>query len=150
MANTYTALFTHLIFSTKLRQPVLTGEIRPRLFEYIGGIARNIKCPLLAAGGFTDHVHLLIQQHATVSTSDALRDIKANSSRWIHTTYPRLTAFHWQDGGGAFSVSASGLDDLKAYIANQEEHHRAVSFQEEYLKFLKKYGVEYDLKYVFD
>lgn len=147
MPNVYSALYTHLVFSTKLREPVLRPEVRPRLFEYIGGICRNTRCSLVAAGGVEDHVHLLVRRHPSRSESDVLRDIKANSSRWLKSHVP---AFTWQDGGGAFSVGPQDQEAVRRYLADQEAHHRRTTFQDEYLKFLRMYAIEYDPKYVFE
>ena len=147
MPNTYSALYTHLVFSTKHREPVLRAELRPRVFEYLGGIARNTGCTLIDAGGVEDHVHLLIRRHPSKSESDAMRDLKANSSRWLKEFVP---AFGWQDGGGAFRVGPRHLDAVRRYFASQEEHHRTRTFREEFVAFLDRYGVEYDRKYVFD
>jgi REP element-mobilizing transposase RayT len=145
--NVYAALFTHLVFSTKHREPLLSPELRPRLFEYIGGICRNIECVLIAAGGVEDHVHLLVQRHPTKSESEILRIVKANSSRWLKQFAP---AFAWQKGGGAFSVGVNHLDSVRAYLAKQEEHHKSTSFQDEFLRFLKTAKVEFDPRYVME
>ena len=146
MPNTYSALYTHLVFSTKNREPNLSKSLRSKLFAYIGGICRNIHCSLVDAGGVEDHVHLLVRRHTSKCESDIMRDVKANSSRWIKEFIPD---FAWQDGGGAFSVGASDLDAVREYFAGQEEHHRTLSFKEEFVRFLKKYEVEYDPDYVF-
>ncbi len=145
MPNSFTALYTHFIFSTKGRQALLTASIRPELFAYIGGICRNEQCTLIDAGGVEDHVHLLVRRHATVAESNILRDIKANSSRWIKKHVPD---FAWQDGGGMFSAGPQSLEQVRSYLAGQEEHHRHKSFREEFIEFLDKYGIEYDPKYL--
>ena len=147
MPNTYSALYTHCVFSTKHREPVLRKDIRPDLFAYIGGICRNTKCVLVDAGGIEDHVHLLIRRHTTRCESDVMRDVKANSSSWMKEFVPN---FAWQDGGGVFSVGPVDVPVVRRYLQTQEEHHRAEGFKEEYLKFLNKYEIEYDLRYVFD
>ena len=147
MPNTYSALYTHLVFSTKHRTPNLRADIRPRLFEYMGGICRNIKCSLVGAGGVEDHVHLLVRRHTTVCEADLMRDVKANSSGWLKEFVP---GFGWQDGGGAFSVGPLDIAEVLHYLADQEEHHRKWDFKTEYVKFLEKYRIEYDPKYVFD
>ncbi len=150
MPSSYCALYSHVIFSTKHREPWLREALRPRLFAYIGGIIRAEKGVLLAAGGIEDHVHLLIRDHQTVAMSDLMRDVKANSSRWIHETFDDLPMFGWQDGFAAFSVSASNLDDLRGYLAKQVDHHRAVPFKDELLAFLRKHEIEFDERYVFE
>src|SRR5947207_3084243 len=124
MPQSFTCLHHHFIFSTKGRVPLLDSEIQSRLWEYFGGTLRSAKCTLLAAGGMPDHVHLLVGMNKELAVSECLRHIKANSSAWIHKTFPQLQSFAWQAGYGAFAVSYSGLDAIKNYIANQEEHHR--------------------------
>lgn len=147
MPNTYSALYTHLVFSTKHRTPMISNEIKPRLFQYMGGICRNISCALVDAGGVADHVHLLVRRHPSKCESDIMRDVKANSSKWMKQFVPD---FRWQDGGGAFSVGPQDLDSVRDYFSIQEEHHKSESFQDEYLKFLNKYDIEYDPRYVFE
>jgi putative transposase len=146
--NSYTCLHYHEIFSTKNRVPVLDPALRDRLHEYMGGIVRDAKGHLLAAGGTTDHMHFLISLHPQTALSDAMRVVKAGSSRWIHETFSALRAFAWQDGYGAFSVSFSNVGQVKDYIAGQEEHHRRVSFQEEFAEFLRRHEIPYDERYV--
>jgi REP element-mobilizing transposase RayT len=143
-------MHSHLIFSTKNRDPLLLPDFSPRLFEYIGGILRDQKCPLLAAGGMPDHVHLLVGIHQQKAVCDIVRDIKSNSSHWIHETFPNLMGFAWQAGYGAFSVSYSNIGQVKKYIADQAEHHRVRSFKEEFIAFLERHGMEYDERYIWD
>jgi len=140
----FTQLLTHLIWSTHQRNPWLRADIRPRLFAYTSGVCRNINTPLVIAGGVEDHVHLLIDLHPTVAVADAVRDIKANSSRFIHDTWSDLGAFKWQEGYSAFAVSYSARDDVYRYIENQPEHHRTRSFAEELREFYIKHGREWD------
>lgn len=149
MAHTFTNLLTHVIFSTKDRSPVITPDIKPRLLAYMGGIVRSIDGIALAIDGPTDHVHLLIKTPATVAMADVVRIVKANSSKWVHETFPR-SAFAWQTGYGAFSVSCSNVEAVSEYIAGQEEHHKTVSFQEEFVAFLRRHGVEYDERYIWE
>lgn len=148
MAHTYTDLLVHVIFSTKDRQPFLEAELRRDMHSYIGGIVREIKGKAVAVGGVADHVHILAWMPPTISTSDALRVIKTNSSAWIRERGHNQLA--WQSGYGAFSVSRSNLSAVADYIERQEEHHRKMTFREEYLLFLKRHGVSYDERYVFD
>jgi REP element-mobilizing transposase RayT len=140
----------HIIFSTKNRDPLLVPNFAPRLFEYIGGTLREQENPLVAAGGMPDHVHLLVSLNKQTAVADAVRDIKSNSSRWIHDTFPKMRGFAWQAGYGAFAVSYSNISRVKKYIAEQAEHHRVRSFQEEFLAYLKRHGMEYDERYVWD
>ncbi|MBX2992412.1 MAG: IS200/IS605 family transposase [Bacteroidetes bacterium] len=150
MAHTYVQLLTHIVFSTKHRQPVMTSDLRERLFPYIGGIFRELEGSALLINGVADHVHVLAFLPAKRALSDIMRDVKANSSGWVHKQFPQQKNFAWQTGYGAFSVSKSNLEVVKNYIANQEEHHRRKTFQEEYVGLLKKHGIEYDERYIWD
>ena len=150
MPQSYVSLNLHLIFSTKNRLPQINADLQARLFEYIGGICRAEQSPLLAAGGTPDHVHLLASLGKTLALADFLRLVKTNSSKWVRETIPSHGDFAWQAGYGAFSVSQSGLDQVKRYIANQAEHHRVRTFQEEFLEFLKRLDVPYDERYLWD
>ena len=148
MPNSYTCLRYHVIFSTKNRVPQIRPSIRDRLHEYVGGIVRDEKGRLIAAGGTPDHVHLLISTHPQTALSDLLRQVKASSSRWIHETLADLRDFGWQNGYGAFTVSHSNIGQVAKYIAEQEAHHRQVSFQEEFIEFLRRHDVAYDERYI--
>jgi putative transposase len=150
MPQSFSSLHSHIIFSTKHRERWIDPEMKPRLFAYLGGIVKDKGCVLSAAGGMPDHVHLLVSLSREVSVADLLRVVKANSSRWIHETYPQMGAFAWQEGYGVFSVSYSNIDNVKNYLANQEEHHRHRTFQEEFTAFLEKHHIPYDECYVFD
>jgi REP element-mobilizing transposase RayT len=150
MPQSYVCLPIHVVFSTKNRAPSIQLEWEARLYEYIGGILREEKCALLAAGGMPDHVHLLVSWSKERSIADVLRVVKTNSSRWIHEAIPGQTDFSWQSGYGAFAVSQSNIDTVLRYIANQKEHHRKMSFQEEFVALLKKHGIDYDERYVWN
>ncbi len=150
MPSSYTCLRYHLIWSTKHREPLLTDEVRDRLFAYIGGILRNHNGVLLAAGGMPDHVHLLADISKQQAVADAACIIKSTSSAWIHETFADLRGFAWQTGYGAFTVSYSGVPAVKQYLAHQAEHHRVRSFQEEFLEFLQRHEVEYDERYLWE
>lgn len=151
MPQSFAALAHHFIFSTKDREPLLAWEIQPRLFDYMGGILGSTGCVLEAAGGMPDHVHLLVSMDREHSVAEVLRTVKAGSSRWIHEEFSgRLSAFAWQAGYGAFSVSHSHRERVKAYLANQAEHHRRMTFQEEYVLFLKRHGIAFDARYLWD
>jgi len=147
MSHTYTNLLTHIIFSTKNREPLITAALRDDLLAYMGGIIRELGGALRAANARPDHVHLLCSLPPTMATSDALRVVKTNSSRWVHRDR-QLADFDWQAGYGAFSVSHSVAAAVMRYIDNQEKHHRRVTFQEEFLSFLKKNGIAYDERYI--
>jgi putative transposase len=144
MPQSFACLHYHLIFSTKKRVPLLTPELQPRLFDYIGGILRAENGFLVVAGGASDHVHLLATLSRSTSVSKALRIIKAKSSRWIHETCADKPHFAWQSGYGAFAVSYSNLDSVRQYIARQAEHHKVKSFQDEFIEFLKRHKIEFD------
>jgi putative transposase len=148
MAHSFTNLLTHIIFSTKDRVPLIDAELKPHLLSYMGGIIRELHGTALTINGTADHIHLLIGLPPTLSISDAMRILKTNSSRWVHEKWRAHSAFGWQAGYGAFSVSQSNVLAVSEYIAHQEEHHRKVSFQEEFLTFMKKHGIEYDERYV--
>ena len=150
MPQSYVACYMHMIFSTKDRTPLLTADLSPRLYEYIGGTLRGHGAALLAAGGVADHLHLSVSLGKELSVSAALRVIKSNSSKWVHDTFDDQPHFAWQNGYGAFSVSQSNLDDVHRYIENQTEHHRKRTFQEEFLAFLKRYNVPYDERHIWD
>jgi putative transposase len=150
MANTYTALHYHIVFSTKGRRPWIRQEIEQRIWEYLGGIARANDLKPIKIGGIEDHIHVLLGTPPTIAVSKIVQLIKGGSSGWIHETFPELRDFAWQDGYGAFTVSKSALPDVTTYIANQREHHGTRTFEEEYLAMLVLNGVEYDKKYVLD
>ncbi len=150
MPQSFASLYCHIIFSTKNREPLIVGELATRIYEYIGGICRESGNVLLAAGGMPDHVHLLISLGKQTTVSDFVRTIKANSSGWIHRTFANQGGFAWQSGYGAFSVSLSNIEAVKLYIANQAEHHRTKSFQEEFIEFLKRHGLAYDERYLWE
>ena len=149
MANTYISLYVHCVFSTKNREPLLAVEWRPRLWAYFGGIAAENGFRILEAGGMADHVHLLASLPAPLAMSKALQLLKGGSSKWINDSFfAGSRSFAWQEGYGGFGVGVSQIDATRAYIRNQEEHHRATSFQEEYRAFLTRHGIEIDERYV--
>jgi len=150
MAQTLVSLMVHVIFSTKSREPLITPEIESELFAYIGGILKNHESRLLDAGGTADHVHLLVSQSKNLSLSSLMKDVKKGSSSWIKTKGRSFQNFHWQDGYGGFSIGKSDIPNLKKYIANQREHHRKRSFQEELIQFLDEYGIAYDQRYLWN
>ena len=139
-----------MVFSTKNRVPLIDRKVAPRLYAYVGGIADNLGAKVVAAGGTADHVHLLVSLGKTTSTAGAVRTIKSNSSGWVHKTYAKMRDFAWQTGYGAFAVSYSNLDQVKRYIADQEEHHRVRTFREEFLALLERHNIQYDERYMWD
>jgi REP element-mobilizing transposase RayT len=148
MAATLVQLYVHFIFSTKEREPLLPACFDEELYAYVGGVIKTEGGIPIAVNGTADHIHILATLPKTVSVADYVRTIKANSSRWLKTKEGISNAFAWQNGYGAFSVSESMKDRVVNYIANQKEHHRNVSFQEEFLQFLKRHNVPYDERYV--
>ena len=147
MSSTHLSLHYHVVFSTKERHPLIDPEWRERLHAYLGGITRDLGGVPECVGGVADHVHLLIGLKATHRLCDVIRDIKVSSSKWVHETQA-LREFGWQDGYGAFTVSDSRREAVKHYIRNQEVHHQAQLFEDEYVTFLQKAGVEFDERYL--
>jgi REP element-mobilizing transposase RayT len=150
MPHSLTHILIHAIFSIKGREPLIDRELRPRLWAYVVGIVRESGGGSIAIGGTADHIHLLVSIPPTMPVADIMRLVKTNSSRWVHEEFPTRKSFAWQTGYAAFSVSASNVERVKRYIADQEEHHRKVTFQEEYVAFLKRHGVAYDERYLWD
>jgi REP element-mobilizing transposase RayT len=148
MAGTHTQLYYHIIFSTKHRAQLIYPELLPRLHEYLGGIIHGEGGTALEIGGTADHVHLLARCRPDVALSELLRRVKRNSSEWLHKTVPSAVGFAWQEGYAAFTVSASGVDSVRRYIASQAEHHHTQTFQEEFVAFLQRHGVQYDPRYI--
>ena len=150
MAHTFTNLLTHVIFSSKNRLPHIDAELKAPLLAYLGGIVRELYGTALTINGTADQVHLLVRLPPTISLADAMRVLKTNSSRWVHEKWPSHSVFAWQTGYGAFSVSQSNIAGLLRYIAEQEQHHRKVSFQEEFLAYLRRHGIDYDERYIWE
>lgn len=150
MSGTHTNLLFHIVYSTKYRRNLITPDISERLFEYTGGIIREQKGILLAIGGMPDHIHILAKLSPTIAVSDVLRIIKTNSSKWFNDTFKRETKFHWQTGFGAFSVSKSDEPIVANYIRTQREHHRKMTFRDEYLLILQRHEIDFEEKYLFE
>jgi putative transposase len=148
MAQTLVRVLVHLIFSTKDRANVILPGVESELHTYLAGIANNLDSPCLAVNGTPDHVHMLVSQSKNLALAKLVEEVKKGSSKWIKTKGAALKRFHWQDGYAAFSVSQSKVKAVEAYIAEQKEHHRRKSFQEELIQFLRKHGVEYDERYI--
>jgi putative transposase len=142
--------YFHCVFSTKARRRIMTPELRERLWPFLGGIARQNEMKALEIGGVEDHVHILLSLPSTLAISKAVQLIKGGSSKWVHESFPEHRLFSWQEKYGAFSVSVSQLDTIVEYIRDQEPHHRAMTFQEEFLALLKKHRIEYDERYLWD
>lgn len=146
MSHTYFQNVMHVVFSTKERRKMIPAEMKERLWSYTAGICKRQKVFVHAVGGMEDHIHLLLQFHATIAISEAIKKIKANSSGWMSDETGK---FGWQEGYGAFSVSKSNIAAVIRYIQNQEKHHRKMTFEQEFVALLEKHGIEYDPKYVF-
>lgn len=148
MAGTYTQLFYHIVFSTKNRQPFIAAEIETDLHKYIAGIFRNLDAVCVEINGMPDHLHILALLPPKIAVSDALRDAKANSSRWVHDNQRDLADFAWQDGFAAFTVSKSQVESVRQYVREQKTHHCTSDFKSELIALLDKHGVEYDERYL--
>jgi len=150
MPQSLACVLVHIVFSTKNRIRWIAPDVEAELHAYIGGICKNAGSPALSVGGTEDHVHILSSLGRTRSLSELLQEIKTGSSKWIKTKGSDYTGFHWQDGYAAFSIGRSGEEAVRRYIAGQKEHHRRVSFQDELRGILRRYGVEYDERYIWD
>ena len=150
MPQSLARLPVHLVFSTKNRASVLHDAVRPSLHAYMATVLQNIECPALLINSVADHVHILFELARTVSVSAAVEEVKKSSSRWIKTQGAEFAGFSWQAGYGAFAVSESNVDVVRDYVANQREHHRKKSFQEEYRVFLERHRLAFDERYVWD
>lgn len=150
MPQSLSSILIHLIFSTKNRESILTPEIDAELYPYLASIFKAMKSPALIIDGTSDHLHTLFSLSRVITIADLVEEVKTSSSKWIKTKGRNFRNFHWQSGYGAFSIGQSQLPAVKRYIKRQKEHHRRVTFQDEYRKFLKAYEVEYDERYVWD
>jgi len=144
-------ILVHTVFSTKDRRPFLRNRaLRDELHGYIGGILTNLDCQPIIVGGVEDHVRLLSTLSRTCQAAEMVKEVKRGSSLWIKTKDPGLKQFSWQSGYGIFSIGFSQLAAVRSYIARQEEHHRQVSFQDEFRLLLSKYNIDFDERYVWD
>jgi putative transposase len=146
MGHSYTSTLVHCVFSTKDRASTIPSELQEKLWAYLYGIARNHRIEVLAVGGTSNHVHLLIGVPGSMPLSEAINKLKSNSSRWMRD---QGIEFGWQEGYGAFSVGASQVPAVKEYIRAQPEHHKKRNFEQEFVTLLEKYGVNYDSDHVF-
>ena len=149
MANTYTQLYTHIVFHVKSTGIIMRDEDLERVFQYIGGIIRDEGAIPFAVGGVADHIHILTTLPKNMSLADFMRVIKANSSKWLRRLDSYYESFRWQDGYGAFSVSPSLMKRTTRYILTQAEHHKTKTYHDEYCEVLDAYGIEYDERYAF-
>jgi len=150
MPQSLSFLLVHVVFSTKDRLPFLSISVQSTLHAYLATVSRNADCECYRVGGVSDHVHLALRLSRTMTMAKLIELLNTSSSKWLKAQSPELGFFSWQRGYGAFSVGPSDLEALRRYIDGQEEHHRNRTFQEEYLGFLKRYGIEYDDRYVWD
>lgn len=150
MPQSLARLHIHLVFSAKNRDPIITDAVRDALHAYLATVLQNLGCAPVLINSVEDHAHLLFDLARTVSISQAVEDVKKASSKWIKTQGPEFANFAWQSGYGAFAVSESNVDAVREYIANQREHHRKKSFQEEYRQFLERHRIAFDERHVWD
>jgi len=149
MPNTFSQLLIHVVFSVKDRKPFLNDKIQNEIYKYFVGIGNNHNFKLISAGGTVDHVHILLSLKPDLKLSKCLQLIKGGSSKWIHDNFLEMKSFSWQVGYAAFSVSKSQENIVKNYIIKQKEHHKKISFEEEYRKLLKLNNINYEEKYLF-
>ena len=142
--------YLHITFSTKHRERLIRPDIEKELHAYLGGVIRNMDCKPITIGGTDDHVHILFLLSQKVALMNVLEKINSHSSKWIKTKGPEFHDFYWQRGYGAFSVKSQDVETVREYITNQHDHHRHLSFQEEYRRFLHEYQIEYDERYVWE
>ena len=148
MSQSLSQVYVHIVFHTKYNQDLVKADVEDELYAYLGGILKDNKCVPIAINGIENHIHILCIQSKNIALADLLEELKRNSSRWIKTKGTKYKNFAWQGGYGAFSVSAYKVEVVKRYIKNQKEHHKTESVKDEYLKFLKEYGVDYNEDYL--
>ena len=148
--GSFTQLTYHIVFATKYRRRTIHDNVRERLYEYVGGTLRAKKGSLIEIGGTDDHVHTLARLSPSLAVADVVRDVKANSSKWMNEHTETKSPFEWQKGYGAFTVSYSNMQSVQNYIRNQGEHHGTKTFQEEYIEFLKRHDIEFRFEYLFE
>ncbi|MDQ1163607.1 putative transposase [Chryseobacterium sp. SORGH_AS 447] len=150
MPKSLNKIYIHIVFSTKNREPLISDDIKEELFNYLGGVCKNLECNPIQVGGYKDHVHILCLLSKKITLIKLLEELKSSSSQWMKTKDAKFSSFYWQSGYGAFSVNPTEIEIVTAYIKKQEEHHKIKNFQDEYRAFLKKYNVEYNEEYVWD
>ena len=150
MPQSLTKIYLHIIFSTKYRRSLITDDVQTQLYPYMAGILKTYKSTPVLIGGMPDHVHILTTLSKNYATCKLIEEVKKSSSKWVKTLSPYLRAFQWQNGYGAFSIGQSQINAVTKYIERQKQHHRKMTFKEEFLKFLEKYQVEYDERYLWD
>ena len=151
MPQSLSAVYIHLVFSTKERRPFLRdSDTREALYAHLGGISKTLDCPPIIVGGMEDHIHLLARFGRTITQAEWVKELKRVSNLWLKEQGRTYADFEWQGGYADFSVSPSNLEMVKSYIADQEEHHRKLNFQDELWALLRKHSVEWDERYVWD
>ena len=150
MGQSLVKQYTHIIFSTKHQQPLIIDVVENELYKYIGGICKNMECYPVKVGGYRNHVHILCLLSKKIALMKLLEEVKSHSSKWVKTIDKRMNNFYWQNGYGAFSVNPAEIRVVSEYIERQAEHHKKVTFQDEYRAYLKEFEVEYDERYVWD
>ena len=148
MSQSLAQILVHIIFSTKNREPLLTDPVRPQLWRYLAGALDALDSRAILVGGPADHVHILCRLSKNITLCKLVEEVKKESSKWLKQQGPNLSGFYWQSGYGSFSIGQSQVAATERYILRQEEHHRRISFQEEYRRFLTKYNIPYDERYV--
>lgn len=148
MAQSLSQILIHIIFSTKNHEPLISESYESQLQAYIAGICNDLDCQALIVGGTSDHIHILCELSRTLTVADLAKKIKTRSTKWMKSQSGDFRNFSWQSGYGVFSIGKSGAPKLKQYIKDQRDHHKKYSFREEYLRFLRKYGIEFDEKYL--
>jgi REP element-mobilizing transposase RayT len=150
MPNTFSQIYIQIVFAVKNRDSIITKTWEGELYKYITGIVQNKQQKMLAINGVSNHIHFLIGMKPTCCIADLVREIKKSSNEFIKEKKFTPFKFEWQEGYGAFSYSHSALNDVIAYIVNQKEHHRIISFRDEYISFLQRFEIDYDEKYLFE
>jgi REP element-mobilizing transposase RayT len=142
--------YLHITFSTKNRYPFIDNKISGELFNYLGGICKNLECYPVIVGGYQDHVHILCLLSRKIALMKLIEELKTHSSKWIKTKGQTYQKFYWQNGYGSFSIHPEQLTSVKRYISSQTDHHKNITFKDEFRALLKEYEIEYDERYVWD
>ena len=150
MPQSCSAVFAHLVFSTKNREPLIRAPVGSELYAYGTTVLKNAGCPVLTMNGTADHVHVLFNLSRVKTLAEVVEELKTSTSKWIKTKGPNFRGFHWQSGYGAFSVSQSNVEQVIQYIDGQKDHHRGRSFQDEFLALLGKHNIPFDDRYLWD
>ena len=142
--------YSHLVFSTKNREALITGDVELRLYEYMGGIAGKMDGLCIEINGMPDHIHLIIRDSKSIDDIKFIKEFKGSSSRWANENLDLPGRFSWQAGYGWFSVGPADLEQARSYVRWQKEHHAKITFEDEFRKFLNQYQIDYDEQYLWD